>query len=90
MLPMLILDSLREAGHQGELADDRVKVDRALASKAFDAAIVDLDTRARNGVDLIQAIRARAPSTTVIALLPCGGLRPGKEALSVANPVSAN
>ncbi len=76
-LAELLLDSLKDAGHEGELADDERKLDRALDSRSFDAAIVDMDTRARNGAELIQSIRSRAPATTVIALLPCGGLGSG-------------
>jgi len=77
-LAELFFELLREAGHEAELAEGLEDLGRALDGGAFDAVIVDLDTRARSGPGLVEEIRARAPATTVIALLPCGGLPPGQ------------
>jgi CheY-like chemotaxis protein len=73
----LLLEALTEAGHQGELVGDREALLAALGRACFDAAIVDVDTRAHDGKRLIATLRAEAPHTAVIALLPCGGLAPG-------------
>lgn len=73
----VIGEALTEAGHTVEVADDEPAVRAALARTRFDAAIVDLDTRARNGLQLFLRIQALAPATLRIALLPCGGLPPG-------------
>jgi DNA-binding NtrC family response regulator len=70
-------EALADAGHLVQLAGDDAKLRSALSAARFDAAIVDLDTRARNGVHLLLHIRAVAPATTLIALLPCGGLPSG-------------
>jgi CheY-like chemotaxis protein len=71
----LLLDALARAGHRGHVAATGPRqVEAALGCAAFHAAIIDLDTRARNGGELVRIVRRRSPSTVVIALLPCGGL----------------
>lgn len=80
-LAEMLGDVLGEAGHVAVLASDGDGVEAALAAGRFDAAIVDLDTRARNGVQLLVRLRELAPATTAIALLPCGGLPTGAAGL---------
>jgi CheY-like chemotaxis protein len=75
-LAEVILDALTEAGHTGELATSE-DLPALLLEKRFDAAIVDLDTRARDGAKTIALLRRSSPDTTVLALLPCGGLTRG-------------
>jgi CheY-like chemotaxis protein len=75
-LAEVLVEALAEAGHVAEPLSSPERLRPLLAARAFDAAIVDLDTRARNGGALVSAIRELAPFTTVIALLPCGGLSP--------------
>jgi DNA-binding response OmpR family regulator len=77
----LLGEALADAGHSSRVADDEDAVAAALARGGYDAAIVDLDTRARNGIRLLARVRAITPATTVIALLPCGGLPAGAGAL---------
>jgi DNA-binding NtrC family response regulator len=69
----LLAEALGDAGHAATQADDSAGAEAAFAARPFDAAIVDLDTRARDGALLIARLRAAHPATTVIALLPCGG-----------------
>jgi DNA-binding response OmpR family regulator len=64
----LLLDALTGAGHTGVLAESPVLTER------FDVAIVDLDTRARDGAAHVERLRRHAPATAIVALLPCGGL----------------
>ena len=73
-LSEVLSEALVEAGHAATQVEDAVAARSALALERFDAAIVDLDTRARQGVSLIARLRAEHPGITVIALLPCGGL----------------
>jgi DNA-binding NtrC family response regulator len=73
-LTELLLDALADAGYRGEVAAGPAEAETALGRTAFHAAIVDLDTRARQGAELVRLVRRTAPSTVVIALLPCGGL----------------
>ena len=73
----VIREALADAGHAVDVAEDEAALRGALGRARFDAAIVDLDTRPRNGVRLLLQIRAASPATTLIALLPCGGLAPG-------------
>lgn len=75
----VIAEALAEAGHSVEQADDAAAAERAAAARRFDAAIVDLDTRARQGAHLVAHLRATQPQLTVIALLPCGGLPPSSQ-----------
>jgi DNA-binding NtrC family response regulator len=75
-LAELLLDALHDAGHTGEVA---TAGDLAALERNFDAAIVDLDTRARNGSSTVALLRQGWPRVTVIALLPCGGLPPGHD-----------
>src|SRR5690348_4644169 len=75
-LAEVILDALTDAGHEGELAASE-DLPALLLEKRFDAAIVDLDTRARDGAKTIALLRRVSPETTVLALLPCGGLTRG-------------
>ena len=70
----VLAEALVEAGHAAIQVEDAVAAERAVAAQPFDAAIVDLDTRARDGVHLIARLRLERPALTVIALLPCGGL----------------
>lgn len=72
----VIREALADAGHAVTVAGDETGLRAALAGGRFDAAIVDLDSRARTGLRLLLQIRAGAPATTLIALLPCGGLPP--------------
>jgi DNA-binding NtrC family response regulator len=69
----LLLDALTDAGHTGELATAE-SLPALLLEQRFDAAIVDLDTRARDGATIVELLRRASPETTVVALLPCGGL----------------
>jgi len=73
-LTELLAEALDDAGHTSNAVADYAELEAALGSAVYDAAIVDFDTRARNGEAIVTLLRAAAPSTTVIALLPCGGL----------------
>ncbi len=68
-----MLEALTDAGHTGELASGE-NLPALLLERRFDAAIVDLDTRARDGAAIVELLRRCSPDTTVVALLPCGGL----------------
>lgn len=70
----VLSEALVEAGHGATQVEDAATARAALATRPFDAAIVDLDTRAREGAHLIACLRAEQPGLTIIALLPCGGL----------------
>jgi len=76
-LAELLTELAGDAGYEPEVVGGSEALAGALARGSWDAAIVDLELRARNGVALVQAIRARAPSATVIAPLPFGGLPTG-------------
>ncbi len=76
-LSEILSEALVEAGHAATQVEDAAAAQGALATQHFDAAIVDLDTRARDGDNLIAHLRTEQPGLTVIALLPCGGLRGG-------------
>ncbi len=69
----LLRDALEEAGHACLLpiSENDPFLDE---ESIFDAAIVDLDTRARRGRSILETLRRTRPGTFVIALLPCGGL----------------
>jgi DNA-binding NtrC family response regulator len=73
----VLSEALVDAGHVATQVDDVPAAYAALAGRSFDAAIVDLDTRARDGVQLIARLRIEHPASTVIALLPCGGMPDG-------------
>lgn len=70
----VLCEALTDAGHVATQVDGAAAAQGALAVQPFDAAIVDLDTRARDGVHLIAHLRAERPALTILALLPCGGL----------------
>ncbi|MCU1279587.1 MAG: Response regulator receiver domain [bacterium] len=76
-LSEVLCEALVEAGHVATQVEDARAAESALAAQRFDAAIVDLDTRARDGARLIARLRAEHPALTIIALLPCGGLAGG-------------
>jgi DNA-binding response OmpR family regulator len=71
----VLTEALVDAGHTVTQVEDAARAERVVGEAHFDAAIVDLDTRARDGAALIAYLRVRQPALTVIALLPCGGLR---------------
>jgi DNA-binding NtrC family response regulator len=73
----VLCEALVEAGHTATQVEGAAAARGALAGQQFDAAVVDLDTRARDGVNFIAHLRAERPGLTVIALLPCGGLPTG-------------
>ncbi len=73
-LAELLLEALVDAGHTAAVVQGVAETRAALERRRFDAAIVDLDTRARDGAEVVAFIRERSPATTVIALLPCGGM----------------
>jgi DNA-binding response OmpR family regulator len=69
----LLRETLEEAGHACRIAaseNDQFLDDKSI----FDAAIVDLDTRARRGRSILATLRQARPELFLIALLPCGGL----------------
>ncbi|HEY2749471.1 MAG TPA: response regulator [Polyangia bacterium] len=70
----LLSEALVDAGHTVTQVEDASAAEHVLDGRRFDSAIVDLDTRARDGARLIALLRTRQPTLTVIALLPCGGL----------------
>jgi DNA-binding NtrC family response regulator len=70
----LLSEALIDAGHVAVQADGAAAAEAVLRAQPFDAVIVDLDTRARDGLALVTRARTFAPTVTVIALLPCGGL----------------
>jgi DNA-binding response OmpR family regulator len=76
----VIAEALVDAGHVATQVEDSAAAAAAIVAHAFDAAIIDLDTRARDGAHLVARLRTERPATTVIALLPCGGLPSGVEA----------
>ncbi|HEX8951934.1 MAG TPA: response regulator [Polyangia bacterium] len=73
----VLAEALVEAGHRVTQVEDAAAALRAVAGDAFDAALVDLDTRARDGSHLLARLRVERPALTLIALLPCGGLPGG-------------
>ncbi|HZS37488.1 MAG TPA: response regulator [Polyangia bacterium] len=73
-LAELLVEALEDAGHAPVVTDGLTTARAAFDRQPFDAAIVDLDTRARNGAEVVSFIREHSPATTVIALLPCGGM----------------
>jgi len=73
----VLCEALDGAGHVAAQAEDAAAALNAVSDGEFDAVIVDLDTRARQGVALIAELRAHHPLLTVIALLPCGGVPAG-------------
>ena len=75
-LSEVLAEALAEAGHVTTQVEDAAAAQSAIEAQRFDAAIVDLDTRARDGGNLIAHLRTEQPALTVIALLPCGGLAP--------------
>ena len=81
-LAELLVESLLEAGHVPQVAAFTDVIESALECVRFDAVIVDLDTWAREGIRVIDKIRQASPSTTVIALLPCGGMSSELEQVS--------
>ncbi len=86
----LLAEALVDAGHTVAQAADAADARRAADAERFDAAVVDLDTRARDGAALVAALRAAHPPLTLIALLPCGGLqgdpRPAPYHVAVEKP----
>jgi CheY-like chemotaxis protein len=73
-LAELLDELLTEAGHRVARALDAA----ALAPDRFDVVLVDLDVRARDALALVDEARRLAPATTMVALLPCGGLPAGE------------
>lgn len=86
----VLAEALVAAGHQAVPVEDVPSAHEAVATQRFDAVIVDLDTRARDGGSLVAHLRAHHPELTVIALLPCGGLaasaRPPLYHLAIEKP----
>jgi DNA-binding NtrC family response regulator len=74
----VLAEALVEAGHSAVQVEDVPSAQQAVEQQRFDAVIVDLDTRARDGGSLIVDLRAHHPELTIIALLPCGGLPPSQ------------
>ena len=74
-LAELLDELLREAGHHSARLDDNLP---SLPPNA-DVILVDLDRHARDGVALLTRLRRAAPASTIVALLPCGGLPSGAD-----------
>jgi CheY-like chemotaxis protein len=72
-LAEILGEALSDAGHTCHLADGEAALAAALKLRVYDTAIVDVDTRARDGLRLLTQLQLDAPMTTRIALLPCGG-----------------
>jgi DNA-binding response OmpR family regulator len=89
-LAELLLDALGEAGHEALVAESHDAVVRLLTAGPFHTAIVDLDTRSRDTVDLVGYLRRCDADLKVIVLLPCGGDAPSMAAvpyhLAIAKP----
>ena len=64
-------EALSDAGHLVTRARDDDELRRALLRQRFDSVIVDLDDRARRPAVTLAQLRAAAPATAVVALLPC-------------------
>jgi CheY-like chemotaxis protein len=76
-LAELLDELLTDAGHDAARVVDGGDLEAAAAARPFDAIIVDLDVRARNGATLVERLRHCSPASTIVALLPCGGLPSG-------------
>lgn len=72
----VLAEALVDAGHQAVQVEAVSAAEAVLREQPFDALIVDLDTRARDGLAFLSRLRTTRPALTVIALLPCGGLMP--------------
>ena len=72
-LAELLAEALLDAGHVPQMAENNEVLDGEVDCALFSAAIVDLDSRSNGGSTVVARIRRDAPSTTIIALLPCGG-----------------
>jgi DNA-binding response OmpR family regulator len=81
-LAELLAEALYEAGHVVTLADGPEALRATISSGLYDVALVDLDTRSRDASTLVAELRRESPSTTVVALLPCGGLEADRSAVA--------
>src|SRR5262245_44754177 len=59
---------LRRAGHSVELADDGARGVAALAVGEYDVVITDLKMAGMGGLDVLDVVKKRAPSTEVIMI----------------------
>lgn len=73
----LLAETLRDAGHATLRLEEEQALEAELRARRFDSVVVDLDTRAHDGARLVARLRAAAPASTIVALLPCGGLLAG-------------
>jgi DNA-binding response OmpR family regulator len=70
----LLDETVRGAGHETTCPRDDADVEALLRARPFDVVVVDLDTRAHDGAERVAQLRRGAPTSTIVALLPCGGL----------------
>jgi DNA-binding response OmpR family regulator len=68
LLTDLVVDILEEHGHHAVGAYDGNEALERCAANHFDVAIVDLLMPNRDGIELIQDLRARSPGTAIIAM----------------------
>lgn len=68
VLADLVVDILQERGHRARAAYDGNEALDRCAENHFDVAIVDLLMPNRDGIELIQDLRARSPGTAILAV----------------------
>jgi CheY-like chemotaxis protein len=65
---------LTRNGHEVELAADAIAGLEACGNQSFDVTITDIIMPARNGVELIRALRERFPEMRIIAISGGGNI----------------
>lgn len=73
LLSWALSESLREAGHLVTVADDAASAERAVADAAapLDAILLDYRLPDSHGLDLLQLLRQRAPSSAIVLMTAC-------------------
>ena len=71
-LAELLVETLVDAGHVVRAAPSADVLGGGALGVSFEIALVDLESRAHVGAEVVAKIRRDAPKTKLIALLPCG------------------
>src|SRR5438270_1596988 len=77
----VLVEALAGSGHEVESVEDGSRALSRISEKAYDLVVTDLKMPGMDGIELLRAVRERAPSTGVILMTAHGSVDTAVEAM---------
>lgn len=90
MMRDVLVDWLRDKGHQVAAAASGIEASKLIAGSTFDLLITDIIMPDQDGIELIRQVRVSSPATGIIAISAGNRFLSAKTGLDIAKSLGAD